>query len=24
MYSKTGTEFDVLGIVWQVRWGGGL
>ena len=24
MYSKTGTEFDVLGIAWQVRWGGGL
>ncbi|HET9881171.1 MAG TPA: transporter, partial [Candidatus Binatia bacterium] len=24
MYSKTGTELDVLGIAWQVRWGGGL
>jgi hypothetical protein len=24
MYSKTGTEFDVVGMVWQIRWGGGL
>ena len=24
VYSKTGSEFDVLGIVWQFRWGGGL
>jgi hypothetical protein len=24
MYSKTGTELDVVGMVWQVRWGGGL
>ena len=24
VYSKTGSKFDVLGIVWQVRWGGGL
>jgi hypothetical protein len=24
VYSRTGSKFDVLGIVWQVRWGGGL
>ena len=24
VYSKTGSKFDVLGIVWQFRWGGGL
>lgn len=24
VYSKTGSEFDVLGMVWQFRWGGGL
>ena len=24
VYSKTRSKFDVLGIVWQVRWGGGL
>jgi hypothetical protein len=24
VYSKTGTELDVVGMVWQVRWGGGL
>jgi hypothetical protein len=23
-YSRTGTDFDALGIAWQVRWGGGL
>jgi hypothetical protein len=20
MYSKTGTEFDIVGMVWQLRW----
>jgi hypothetical protein len=24
VYTKTGTESDVLGIAWQFRWGGGL
>jgi Putative MetA-pathway of phenol degradation len=24
VYSKTGSQFDVLGMVWQFRWGGGL
>jgi hypothetical protein len=24
VYSKTGSELNVLGMVWQVRWGGGL
>jgi hypothetical protein len=24
VYVKTGTDADVLGIVWQLRWGGGL
>jgi hypothetical protein len=24
VYTKTGTDFDVLGIAWQFRWGGGL
>jgi len=24
VYTKTGTESDVLGIAWQLRWGGGL
>ena len=24
VYSKTGSKFDVLGMVWQFRWGGGL
>lgn len=24
VYTKAGTESDVLGIAWQVRWGGGL
>jgi hypothetical protein len=24
IYTKTGTDFDVLGIAWQFRWGGGL
>ena len=24
VYSKTGSEFDVLGMVWQFRWGAGL
>jgi hypothetical protein len=23
-YSRTGTDFEALGIAWQVRWGGGL
>ena len=24
VYTKTGTDFDQLGIAWQLRWGGGL
>jgi Putative MetA-pathway of phenol degradation len=24
VYAKTGGEYDVVGIVWQLRWGGGL
>jgi hypothetical protein len=24
VYSRTGSDFDALGIAWQVRWGGGL
>jgi hypothetical protein len=24
VYTKTGTDFDILGIAWQFRWGGGL
>ena len=24
VYTKTGTDFDLVGIVWQFRWGGGL
>jgi hypothetical protein len=24
VYTKTGTDYDVLGIAWQVRWGAGL
>lgn len=24
LYSKTGTEFDLIGVAWQFRWGGGL
>ena len=24
VYSRTGTDFDALGIAWQFRWGGGL
>ena len=24
VYSKTGSDFDLVGIVWQFRWGGGL
>jgi hypothetical protein len=24
VYAKTGGTFDVVGIVWQIRWGGGL
>jgi hypothetical protein len=24
VYSKTGVSFDVVGIAWQLRWGGGL
>ena len=24
VYSKTGADLDLLGIVWQLRWGGGL
>jgi len=24
VYAKTGADFDVLGIAWQFRWGGGL
>jgi hypothetical protein len=24
IYTKTGTDFDVVGIAWQFRWGGGL
>jgi hypothetical protein len=24
VYSKTGSKFDVIGIAWQFRWGGGL
>jgi hypothetical protein len=24
VYTKTGRDFDLLGIVWQFRWGGGL
>jgi hypothetical protein len=24
VYSKTGSKFDVFGMVWQFRWGGGL
>ena len=24
VYTKTGTDFDLVGIVWQLRWGGGL
>ena len=24
VYTKTGTEFDLVGVVWQFRWGGGL
>ena len=24
LYSRTGADFDALGIAWQVRWGGGL
>jgi hypothetical protein len=24
VYTKTGTEADIAGIVWQFRWGGGL
>jgi hypothetical protein len=24
VYAKTGTDFDLVGIVWQFRWGGGL
>ena len=24
VYAKTGGEYDLVGIVWQLRWGGGL
>lgn len=24
LYSRTGSDFDALGVAWQVRWGGGL
>lgn len=24
VYAKTGGDFDIVGIVWQLRWGGGL
>jgi len=24
LYTKPGTDFDQLGIAWQLRWGGGL
>ena len=24
VYSRTGSSFDIMGIVWQYRWGGGL
>ena len=24
VYTKAGTDFDVLGIAWQFHWGGGL
>lgn len=24
VYTKTGTDFDLVGVVWQFRWGGGL
>lgn len=24
VYSRTGTDFDTVGIAWQTRWGGGL
>jgi hypothetical protein len=24
VYAKTGGEYDIVGIAWQLRWGGGL
>jgi len=24
VYTKTGSDYDLVGIIWQLRWGGGL